>query len=435
VEEEGAVIEAEVVSVAGVASTTTCMAASMDTCHSLQKISPWLQAPQKDLQSMLPRVPRLCVKVCPTVASTAGADTREEGTLIPHLPLNLNLFRHNHPNHKENAASHLLTKTASVADRHHIQDQVRTAASVNTVSSRKIARHEPADVKDVAATKENTTTNLSTPTGKRTRQGPTPAMKTHLEDHAVAEETEKSTVQSAKTAETAIIAAVAADPAMTRTIAPPTTINLLVPRAVATETAREKRNVRIAIEATVTGNALVEIAQPLPMGLLIVTPLHAAHVAKTQLQLPTTKDSRSKAPAQAPNPSLHPPVPATLATKTEPTDVPVLLPSPYPKTLLPPLLPTHMPKNAKHVSKNEWLRNSNDVKVQPWERGIEVVSKGDEARMLVTREREEVKVGRLVIGMRMKRAKKLGPRGLRGREKLVDGVSGREEGCKIENGC
>jgi hypothetical protein len=426
-EEEGAVTEAEAVSVAGVASTT-CMAASMDTCHSLQKISLWSQALQKGLQLMLPKVPKLCVKACPTVASTAEADTKEEGMLIPHPPLNHNLFQHNRPNHKENAASRLLTTIASVADRLHIQDQVLTAASVSTVSSRRIAKPELVDAKDVAAMKENTTTNLSTLTGKRTRQDPTPATKTHLEDHVVAEETEKSIVQLAKTAEIGSIAAVAADPAMTRTTAPPTTINLLVPRAVATETVREKKNVQIAIEAIVTVNALAEIAQPLPMGLLIITLLHAVHAAKTQLQPPTTKVSRSKARAQAPNPSLRPPVLAILVMKTEPTDVPVLPLSPYPKTLLPPLLLTHMPKNAKHVSKNVWLRSSKDVKVPLWEREIEVVSKGDGDQMLGMREREEARVGRLVIGMRMKRARKLGLRGLRGRGRLGDGGEWEGEG-------
>jgi hypothetical protein len=158
VEEEGADTEAEAASVVEVASTTTCMAVSMDTCHSPQKISQWLQVLQKDPRSMLLRVPRLCVRVCPTVAFTVGADTKEEGTLIPLLPLNLNLFLHNHPNRKENAANHLPKTTASVADRLHILDQVRTAASVSTASSRRTAKHELADVNGVAATKENTTT-------------------------------------------------------------------------------------------------------------------------------------------------------------------------------------------------------------------------------------------------------------------------------------
>jgi hypothetical protein len=323
VEEEGADTEAEVASVVEVASTTTCMAASMDTCHSLQKTLLWLQALQKDLQSMLPRVPRLCVRVCPTVAFIAGADIKEEGITIPRLPLNLNLFRHNHLNRKENAVSHRPKTTASVADRLHIPDQVRTVASVSTVSNHRTAKHELADAKDAAATKENTTTSLPNPKRKRTQLDQTLATKTHLEDHAAAEETERSTVRPAKTAETAIIAAAAADPAMTRTIALPTTINLLAPRAAATETAREKRNVQTAIEATVTANAHVEIVQPPPMERPTITPLPAAHAAKTQLPTPTTKVSRSRARAQAPNPSPHPLAPATLATKTETTDDPV----------------------------------------------------------------------------------------------------------------
>jgi hypothetical protein len=323
VEEEGADTEVEVASVVEVASTTTCMAASMDTCHSPQKISLWLQALQKDLRSMLLRVPRPCVKGCPTVASTVGADIKEEGTTIPRLPPNLNLFLHNHLNHKENAANHLLRTTASVADRLHIPDQVRAAASVSTVSSHKIAKHELADAKGAVATKENTTTSLPKPTRKRTRLDQTLATKTHLKDHAAAEETEKSTVQHAKTAETAIIAAVAVDLATTRITALPTTTHPRVPRAAATETAREKRNVQTVTEAIVTANAHVETVHHPPMEQPTITPLPAAHAAKTQLPTPTTKVSRSRARAQAPNPSPHPLAPATLATKTETTDDPV----------------------------------------------------------------------------------------------------------------
>jgi len=310
---------------------------------------------------MLPRVPKLCVRACPTAASTAGAVTKEEGTLIPRLPLNLNLCLHNHLNRKENAVNHLLTTTVSVVGRLHTQDQVRIAASVNTVSSRKTARPELADVKDAAATRENMTTSLPTPTERRIQQDPTLATKTHLEDHAVAEETEKNIVQPAKTAGTAIIVAAAADP---RTTVSPTTISPLVPRAAATETVREKKNAQTATEATVTASALAGTAQSLPMAPPTTT-LLAAHVAKSQHLPPTTKVSRSRALAQAPNPLLRPPVPAALATKTEPTDDLLLPPSPYPKTMLlaPPQTP--MLKNAKLASKNVWLKNSRDVKALP----------------------------------------------------------------------
>jgi len=167
-EEEGAaVIEAEVVSVVVVVSTT-CTVDSMDTCHSLLKTLLWSQALQRGLQLMLPRAPRPCVKACPTVASTAEAAIKEEGTLIPHLPLNHNPFLHNLPSRKENAVSRQPKTTANVADRLHIQDQVRTAVSVSIVSSRRIAKHGLADVKDVAVTKENTTTSLPTLTERRT---------------------------------------------------------------------------------------------------------------------------------------------------------------------------------------------------------------------------------------------------------------------------
>lgn len=359
-EEEGAVTEAEVVSVAGVASTTTCMEASMDTCHSLLKILLLSQAPQKDPRLMLPRVPKLCVRVCPTAAFTVGADTKEEGTLILRLHLNLNLCLHNHLNHKENAANRLLTTPVSVVDHLHTLDQVRTAASASTVSSRKIAKHELVDARDVAVTRENTTTNLPTPTERRIPQDLIPATKTHLEDHAVAEETEKSIVQPARTAETAIIVVAAADP---RTTVPLTTISL-APRAAATETAREKKNAQTATEATVTANALAGTAQPLPMVPLTII-LLAAHVAKSQHLPPTTKVSRSRALAQAPSPSLHPPALATLATRTEPTDDLLLPLSPYPKTMLLALLQTHMLKNAKLASKSVWLKNSRDVKAPP----------------------------------------------------------------------
>lgn len=425
-EEAGAVTEAEAVSVAGVASTTTCMEASMDICHKLLKTLLWSRAPQKVLRLMLRRAPRLCVKVCPIVASTVGADTREAGTPIPHLLLNLSPFLHNPPNLKENAVSHLLTTTASVADRLHIQGQVRTAASVSTVSSRKTAKHELADAKDAAVTRENTMMSPSTLTERKTLSDPTPAMKTHLEDHAVAEETERSTVQLAKTAETAIIAVVAAGPRIT---VPPMTINPLAPRAAATVTVKEKRNARIATGATVIASALAEIAQPPPMALLTII-LHAAHVAKNQLPLPTTKVSRSRALAQAPNLLPHPPAPATLATRTEAIDDPVLPLSPCPKITPPAPLPTLMPRNAKLVSKNVWPKNSRDVKALPWGRETEVVSKGDEARMLEVRAREEVRVGRLVIGTKMRKARKLGLRELKGRGSQQDGG----ETCWAEKG-
>lgn len=366
---------------------------------------------------MLPRVLRLCVKVCPTAVSTVGAGTKEEGTLIPHLPLNPSLCLRNHRNRKGNAVSHLLMTTASVADRLHIQGQVRIVASVNTVSSRKTAKPELADVKDAAVTKENTTTSPPTLTERRI-QGPTPATKTHLEDHAVAEETEKSTVQPAKTAETAIIAAAVADP---RTIAPPTTINLLALRAAATAIAREKRNAPTATEAIVTANALAGTAQPLPMAPL-TTILHAAHVARTQFPLTTIKDSRSKALAQAPSRLLHPLALATLATRTETTDDLLLLLLPYLKTTLLAPLQTPMLKNAKLASKSVWPRNSRDVKVLQLERGIEAVSKADEAPMLEVRAKEEAKVGRSAIGMKMRKVRKLEPRELREKERLRDGA-------------
>ena len=265
---------------------------------------------------MLLRVPRLCVRVCPIVASTVGADIKEEGTPIPHLLLNLSPFLHNHPNRKENAVSHLLTTTASVADRLHIQGQVRTAASVSTVSSRKTAKPELADAKDAAATRENTMMSLSTLTERKTPQDPTPATKTHLEDHAVAEETERSIAQPAKTAETAIIAVVAAG---LRITVPPMTINPLAPKVAVTATAREKRNARTAIEATVIANALAEIAQPLPMVPLTIT-LHAAHAVRSQRRTTMTKVSRSRALAAA-NPSPHLLARARTATTTELPDV------------------------------------------------------------------------------------------------------------------
>jgi hypothetical protein len=435
VEEEGADTEAEVVSVVEVDSTTTCMAVSMDTCHSLQKILPLSQALLKDLQLTLPRVPRLCVRACPIVASTAGADTKEAGTLIPRLPLNLNLFRHNHHNRKKNAACHLLKTTVSVVDHLHIQGQVRTAESGSTVSSLRIAKHELADVKDAVATKENMMTSLPTRTERRMLPDQTLATKTHLRDHVVVEEIEKSTVRLAKIAETATIAVAVADLVTTRTIVAPTTINLHAPRAVVIATAREKRNARIAIEATVIANVLAEIVRLLPTELLTITPLPAVHAAKNQLQPTTTKASRSRVRAQATNPSLHPPALATLATTKTPTDDPVLPLWLYPKTP-PPHLPTPTLKNAKHASKNAWLKNNKDVKAPPRAKETEVVKQEEEVLMLGMRGKEEERVGRLVIGMRMRKGRRLELRELRGRGRLGDGGSREERRerreCKIE---
>jgi len=50
-----------------------------------------------------------------------------------------------------------------------------------------------------------------------------------------------------------------------------------------------------------------------------------------------------------------------------------------------------------------------------------VASKEDGARMLEVRAREEVKVGRSFIGMKMRRARKLELRELREKERLRDG--------------
>ena len=50
-----------------------------------------------------------------------------------------------------------------------------------------------------------------------------------------------------------------------------------------------------------------------------------------------------------------------------------------------------------------------------------MVSKEDGDRTLEVRAREEAKVGRSVIGMKMKRARKLEPRELNARERLRDG--------------
>jgi hypothetical protein len=61
------------------------------------------------------------------------------------------------------------------------------------------------------------------------------------------------------------------------------------------------------------------------------------------------------------------------------------------------------------------------VKALLWEKGIEVTSKGDGGLMLGMKGREGVRGGKLVIGMRMKRERKLELRELRGRGRLGDG--------------
>jgi hypothetical protein len=68
------------------------------------------------------------------------------------------------------------------------------------------------------------------------------------------------------------------------------------------------------------------------------------------------------------------------------------------------------------------------VKALLWEKGIGVVSKGDGGRMLEMRGKEGVRGGRLVIGMKMRRARKLELRELRGRGRLGDGVEWEREG-------
>ncbi|CAD0109740.1 unnamed protein product [Aureobasidium uvarum] len=211
----------------------------------------------------------------------------------------------------------------------------------------------------------------------------------HLEDHAAAEETEKSTAQLAKVAETAITAAVAADPVATRTIAPMATTNP-APRAVGTATVREKRNALIATEATVIVNALVEIARPQPMEPTTITRLPAAHVATTQHPQLTTKDSRSRALALAANLSLLPPVPVKTATTTRTPDALACNPSSCPKTL-PLRLQTPTPRNVKHVSKSAWPKNSNAAKVPLWEKEVEAMKQedGDPLRRRRGRREEE----------------------------------------------
>jgi hypothetical protein len=66
------------------------------------------------------------------------------------------------------------------------------------------------------------------------------------------------------------------------------------------------------------------------------------------------------------------------------------------------------------------------VKALHWEKEIEVVSKGDGDLMLGTRGKEGGRGGRLVIGMRMKRERRLELRELRGRGRLGDGGKGEE---------